>query len=181
MYTKKSYGIDETTKTNKNLPQEEYVSKVKEIIINLAKKHKHFDSERGLIKLLTQESEIEEEITNQKPKLDFKKEIIQLKKKRVIKNKPRKRSGRGKESESESEEESKNESSVLSHQELEELRIEIFEAVELNLDRTKALEEENRKLKERIQELETEFKSLSYKVLLLSGPAHDYSERNINH
>lgn len=90
MYTKKSYGIDETTKTNKNLPQEEYVSKVKEIIINLAKKHKHFDSERGLIKLLTQESEIEEEITNQKPKLDFKKEIIQLKKKRVIKNKPQK-------------------------------------------------------------------------------------------
>lgn len=69
----------------------------------------------------------------------------------------------------------------MSHQELEELRIEIFEAVELNLDRTKALEEENRKLKERIQELETEFKSLSYKVLLLSGPAHDYSERSINH
>ena len=58
---------------------------MKEIIINLAKKHKHFDSERGLIKLLNQESEIEEEITNQKPKLDFKKEMIQLKKKRVIK------------------------------------------------------------------------------------------------
>jgi len=178
LLTKKHYGVDETTKGNRNLSDEVYQSKIQDVVLQLARKFKHFDEERKLIKLLNNEAEIDRENSLNQKKIDFKKEALKLKIK-VHKGKGQK--GKIKEIDSEIESEierdSESESLNFSRQEFEEMRVEVFEQIEMVADRTRLLEAENKSLKDKVKLMEKQIEDLAFKILILSGAAHDRSER----